>query len=90
MRILNYLDPVYKYLPYCARTVERVVNGKKTKETIICKTYPAFPWKTGTGDHRDEDPVEFIKICASQGLVRWETAEQTRQRLERERKKENG
>lgn len=90
MRILNYLDPVYAYLPYCSRIIERFENGKKVKEKIMYKTYPAFPWKSGTGDHRGEDPVEFIKICASQGLVRWETAEQTRERLERERKKENG
>ncbi len=85
MNILNYLDPVYKYLPLCSRIVETEVNGRKVKEVITYKTFPAFPWKMGTGDHRDEDPVEFIKICASQGLVRWETAEQTRLRKERER-----
>ena len=74
---LSELNPIYKYLPLCS-SVEKTEQGLKV---TTYKTYPAFPWKPGTGDHRNDDPVYFIKLCEQAGLVTWETAEQRAQRL---------
>lgn len=89
-----HLDPAFKYLPYCAH-IEEIDDpahpGKKLKKISYFRTYPAYPWKLGEGiDHSKEDPVKFINICAHEGLVKWETAQEKADRLERERKENGG
>ena len=81
------LDPVYHYLPYCASFREEIdpTTHKKSLVTEFRKTYPPFPWKRDGNAHEGEDPIAFIDACAEQGLVRWETKEQTQERLFRER-----
>lgn len=78
---INELNPIYRFLPYCAKITE---ENHKVVGVEYVKTYPAYPWIPG-GDHRDDDPVEFINWCANKGLVRWETAEERRQREENEK-----
>lgn len=82
---LKELDPRYSYLPYCAH-MEKVgrENGKDIYETVLLRTYPAFPWKVGTGNHADQDPVTFMELCAQEGLVKWETVEERELRLKSE------
>lgn len=85
---LSLLNPIYEYLPYCAVFREEYEEGsrKKTIVTEYVKTYPPFPWKRdGENAHDGEDPTEFINACAEAGLVRWETKEQEKERLYRER-----
>ena len=74
---LSELNPIYKFLPLCA-SVERDGDNLVIK---YYKTYPAFPWKPGTGDHRNDNPKFFIDLCEQAGLVKWEKAEERRQRL---------
>lgn len=67
------------------------IEGSKQKGDLkitYLKTYPAFPWKTGTGDHSDDDPITFINLCADAGLVKWETAAERDARIEEMRKRE--
>ena len=84
---LAHLDKNYSILPLVART-----EGSKEKGTYkveYLKTYPPYPWRADTGDHFDEDPATFIDLCAADGLVRWENAEERAERLKAESKKEN-
>ena len=78
---LDTLNPIYEYLPYC------VVIEQKDREIIYSykRTYPPFPWKRDGDPHETEDPIEFINACAQAGLVRWETKEQEKERIYRER-----
>ena len=79
---LAHLDKNYSILPLVART-----EGSKEKGTYkveYLKTYPPYPWRADTGDHFDEDPVTFIDLCAADGLVRWENAEERAARLKAE------
>ena len=89
---LRALNPVYKYLPYCARLEEKEDPAnprKKLIEVTYLKTYPAYPWRLDDGvDHRDDDPKFFIDLCADAGLVTWETKEQKEERLKREEEEE--
>ena len=85
MIILNHLDPIYTYLPYCAH-VEIETNPQtkqKVIKTTLLRTYPAYPWHMDTGSHLNDDPIEFINACARNGLVHWETEEQKKVRLSR-------
>ena len=88
---LSLLNPIYEYLPYCAVFREEYEEGthKKVVVTEYVKTYPPFPWiRDGENAHEEEDPTEFINACAEAGLVRWETKEQEKERLSRERLQE--
>jgi len=83
---LSDLSETCRYLPMMAK-----VEGSKKKgdlKVTYLKTYPAYPWKPGTGDHFDQDPITFIDLCAQSGLVKWETEEERKVRLEQEKKKE--
>lgn len=91
MSELEDLNPLYKHLPYMKRcTTKRMVWDDNLKQNVtvydgeILKTYPAYPWKPDSGDHRNEDPIAFIDRCAEAGLVDWETDAQRRAREERE------
>ncbi len=91
MSELEDLNPLYKHLPYMKRcTNKRIVWDDNLKQNVtvydgeILKTYPPYPWKPNTGDHRNEDPIAFIDRCAEAGLVDWETDAQRRAREERE------
>ena len=91
MSELEDLNPLYKHLPYMKRcTTKRMVWDDNLKQNVtvydgeILKTYPPYPWKPNTGDHRNEDPIAFIDRCAEAGLVDWETDAQRRAREERE------
>lgn len=81
------LNPIYHYLPYCTSFREEIdpVTHKKSMVVEYRKTYPPFPWKRDGNAHENEDPIAFINACAEQGLVQWETKEQERERLYRER-----
>ena len=82
---LKELNPRYAYLPYCAHmTKVGREHGKDIYETVLLKTYPAFPWLPETGNHINEDPVTFMELCAKEGLVKWETAEERELRLRSE------
>lgn len=82
---LKELDPNFMFLPYCAhmKKVGRE-HGKDIYETVLLKTYPAFPWLPGTGNHEGQDPVTFIELCAQEGLVKWETTEEREIRVKSE------
>lgn len=91
MSELSDLSPLYYHLPYvkiCEH--KRIVWDDVKKENVtvyegpILKTYPPYPWKPNTGDHRNEDPVAFVDRCAEAGLVTWETDAQRKAREERE------
>lgn len=91
MSELEDLNPLYKHLPYMKRcTTKRMVWDDNLKQNVtvydgeILKTYPPYPWKPNSGDHRNEDPIAFIDRCAEAGLVDWETDAQRRAREERE------
>ena len=83
----GHLNPLYTYLPYCAH-IEEEKDPNNPKERVrvvhLLKTYPPYPWLPDTGDHSEEDPVRFIEMCAAEGLVHWETAEQKAERLRRD------
>jgi len=82
----NDLNPLFEYLPLCAQTREtKDENGKTVSEVKYLKTYPPYPWLPGTGDHFDDDPQEFIDLCAAEGLVHWETEEQRKDRIGRQK-----
>lgn len=83
---LSDLAETCRYLPIVAH-----VEGEKKKGNLTItylKSYPAFPWKDGTGDHLEEDPITFINLCADAGLVKWETAAEHDARIEAIKKKE--
>lgn len=75
------LNPIYHYLPYCVCTE---IQGKEIVYKYM-KTYPPFPWKRDGNSHEGEDPIKFINFCADAGLVKWETKDQEKERLSRER-----
>ena len=84
---LSDLSETCRYLPIVAH-----VEGEKklgNLEITYLKSYPPFPWKAGTGDHLEEDPITFIDLCADAGLVKWETTEERDARIEAEKKKED-
>lgn len=73
---LGQLDKTYEVLPFCA-----CVSGSKRRGNFSVtwvKTYPPYPWRPGTGDHIDDDPVKFIDECAQAGLVKWKLPDQRR------------
>lgn len=83
---LSQLDKNYQFLPLMPR-----IEGSKEKGTYkveYLRTYPAYPWKAGTGDHLNDDPITFINLCADAGLVKWETAAERDARIEEMRKRE--
>lgn len=91
MSELTDLNPIYHHLPYMKRCEhKRMVWDDNLKQNVtvyegpLLKTYPPFPWRPGTGDHSNEDPVAFIDRCADAGLVDWETESQRKAREERE------
>lgn len=79
------LNPIYRYLPYCVVIEE---NGRERTYKYL-RTYPPFPWKRDGNPHEGEDPIKFINTCADAGFVTWETKEQERQRIARERSSES-
>lgn len=91
MSELSDLNPLYRHLPYMKKCEhKRMVWDDEKKENVayyegpLLKTYPAYPWKPNSGDHRNEDPIAFIDRCAEAGLVDWETESQRKAREERE------
>ena len=87
MYLVEHLNPLDRYLPDCAK-MEEIDNPDNPKKKAIkvtyLRTYPPYPWLPDTGDHRNDDPVKFIDICAEAGLVHWETKEQKEARMRSE------
>lgn len=81
---LTTLNPNYRYLPYCASIKDVGTKQDRRLEVTYLKTYPSFPWLPESGDHREEDPIEFIEACAEAGLVHWEMKEDAERRHARE------